>query len=131
MDYQEVFNTYQELKGLLLNKKEAIIHKRIDELNKIDENCREIFEKIQKFDLKNTPNNFTDEQKEDLKKLGIEIRKIEENNEILIKHSLSVINNILSGILNIAQGEKCSYNSRGESYNEDESLDISSITEEA
>ena len=55
----------------------------------------------------------------------------QDNNEILIKHSLGVINNILSGILNIAQSEKCSYNSKGIGCNDSESLDISSITEEA
>jgi hypothetical protein len=60
-----------------------------------------------------------------------EIKTLQENNEILIKHSLNVINNILSGILNIAQNEKTSYNAQGKGCQDSESLDISSITEEA
>ena len=74
---------------------------------------------------------FMQNEKDELKKLGEEIKVLQENNEILIKHSLGVINNILSGILNIAQNDKCSYNSRGMGCQDSESLDISSITEEA
>ena len=88
-----------------------------------------MLEKIGKFDIQN--NDFSQKQKDDLKKLGEEIKILQENNEILIKHSLNVINNILSGILNIAQNEKTSYNAKGKSYQDSESLDISSITEEA
>ena len=76
-------------------------------------------------------NSFSEDEKENLRKLGEEIKTLQENNEILIKHSLGVINNILSGILNIAQNDKCSYNSRGLGCQDSESLDISSITEEA
>ena len=86
-------------------------------------------EKINRFNLVN--NNFSDDEKQNLKKLGEEIKVIQKNNEILIKHSLDVINNILSGILNIAQNEKTSYNARGVGCQDSESLDISSITEEA
>ena len=131
MDYNEVLSTYQELKTVLETKKEAIIKKNMEQLNLADENTIILLEKIQKFDLKNTPNDFSPEQKTALKELGNEIKKIQENNEILIQHSLDVINNLLSGILNIAQQDKCSYNSKGMSCTQDESLDISSITEEA
>ena len=86
-------------------------------------------EKINKFDLQN--NSFSSDEKQSLKKLGEEIKVIQENNEILIKHSLDVINNILSGILNIAQNEKTSYNAKGAGCQDSESLNISSITEEA
>ncbi len=131
MEYNEVLNAYQELKSTLEAKKEAIIKKNMEQLSLTDENTIVLLEKIQKFDLKNTPNNFSPEQKEALRKLGNEIKQIQENNEILIQHSLDVINNLLSGILNIAQQDKCSYNSKGMSCTQDESLDISSITEEA
>ena len=131
MEYIEVLNAYQELKSALELKKEAIIKKNMKQLNTVDENIVVLCEKLEKFDLKNTPNNFSEEEKENLRKLGREIKVIQENNEILIEHSLNVINNILSGILNIAQPDKCSYNSKGIGCAQDESLDISSITEEA
>ena len=131
MNYSEVYETYNKLKEVLILKKQAIIKKNLDELNRTDEMTIELSEQIKKFDLKNTQNDFTKEQKEELKALGQEIKAIQENNEILIKHSLDVINNILSGILNIGQKENSYYNSKGESCANGESLDISSITEEA
>ena len=129
MNYNEVYATFLELKEVLLNKKEAIIKKNLEVLNSTDEAVIVLVEKINKFDLQN--NSFSDDEKENLKKLGEEIKVIQENNEILIKHSLSVINNILSGILNIAQNEKTSYNAKGAGCQDSESLNISSITEEA
>ena len=129
MNYSEVFDTFLELKNILENKKEAIIKKNLEVLNSTDEAIIVLSEKINKFNL--VENDFSQEEKENLKKLGEEIKIIQENNEILIKHSLGVINNILSGILNIAQNEKTSYNARGMGCQDSESLDISSITEEA
>ena len=129
MEYNEVYATFLELKEVLLNKKEAIIKKNLEALNSTDEAVIVLVEKINKFDLQN--NSFSDDEKENLKKLGEEIKVIQENNEILIKHSLDVINNILSGILNIAQNEKTSYNAKGAGCQDSESLNISSITEEA
>ena len=129
MNYNEVYATFLELKEVLLNKKEAIIKKNLEVLNSTDEAVIVLVEKINKFDLAN--NSFSEDEKLNLKKLGEEIKVIQENNEILIKHSLDVINNILSGILNIAQNEKTSYNARGAGCQDSESLNISSITEEA
>ncbi len=131
MDFNEVFSIYGKLKEALLVKKEALIKKNLENLNKADDETVVLCEKISKFDIEKIKNNFTDEQKQELKKLACEIKKIQENNEILIKHSLSVINDILSGILNIAQSENNSYDSQGKSLINKESLDISSITEEA
>lgn len=129
MNYNEVYSSFLELKEVLLNKKDAIIKKNLEVLNSTDEAVIVLLEKINKFDLKN--NSFSNSEKENLKKLGEEIKVIQENNEILIKHSLDVINNILSGILNIAQNEKTSYNAKGAGCQDSESLNISSITEEA
>ena len=129
MNYSEVYNAFLELKSVLENKKQAIIKKNIEQLSAMDEATIVLVEKINKFDLKN--NDFSSEEKENLKKIGEEIKVIQQNNEILINHSLNVINNILSGILNIAQNEKCSYNAKGVGCQNSESLDISSITEEA
>ncbi len=131
MIYSEVFEAYKELEDNLVQKKEAIIKKDLEKLNNLDENLIVLTEKINRFDLKNSPNDFSEAQKQELKELGEKIKVIQENNEILIKHSLGVINGLLSGILNIAQSEMSSYNSKGLSCSDDESLDISSITEEA
>ena len=131
MVYIEVLNAYKELEQYLVLKNEAIIKKDLEQLNKLDENLKVLTEKISKFDLKNLSSSFTDDQKAELRQLGEKIKVIQENNEILIKHSLSVINGLLSGILNIAQSEMNSYNSKGLSCSDDESLDISSIMEEA
>ena len=129
MNYNEVFGTFSELKEVLARKKQAIIKKNLTELSSTDETIIELVEKINRYNLKD--NSFSDDEKANLKKLAEEIKVLQENNEILIKHSLNVINNILSGILNIAQNDKCSYNSRGMGCQDSESLDISSITEEA
>ena len=129
MNYNEVKNAFLELKDILIKKKEAIIKKNLEVLNSTDEMAMVILEKINKFDILN--NNYDENQKQELKKIGEEIKDIQKNNEILINHSLNVINNILSGILNIAQNEKSSYDAKGKGYQSNESLDISSITEEA
>ncbi len=129
--YQEILDTFSELKELLEEKKEAIIHKDLDKLARVDENIVITSEKISKFDIQNESKSFTDAQKQELKKLGERIRVLQENNEILIKHSISVINNLLSGILNITANETSSYDAKGNSLNDSENLDISSITEEA
>ena len=129
MSYNEVYDSFLELKNILNQKKEAIIKKDLEILNSTDEAIIVLVEKINKFDILN--NDYTDDEKQNLKKLGEEIKVIQENNEILIKHSLGVINNILSGILNIAQNDKYSYNAKGAGCQNSESLDISSITEEA
>ena len=129
--YQEVFDTFSSLKELLEIKKEAIIHKNLDSLAKADENIVIISEKIEKYNLEDLQKNLSDEQKQNLKQLGEKIKTLQENNEILIKYSINVINNLLSGILNITANETSSYNAKGKSCTDSENLDISSITEEA
>ena len=129
--YQEVLETFSKLKEFLCIKKEAIIHKDIDKLTQIDEEIVIMSEKISKFNLDKIRETFTTEQKQELKKLGERIKVLQENNEILIKHSIDVINNLLSGILNITAKDNTSYNSKGKSCTDSETLDISSITEEA
>ena len=128
--YNDVLEAFRELEELLLIKKEAIIHKDLDKLAQADENIVIISEKISKFDIEEMQKTFTEIQKIELKTLGEKIKVLQENNEILIKHSLNVINNLLSGILNIAANENTSYNAKGK-CRDSETLDISSITEEA
>ena len=131
MDFDKIYAAYEELKENLVQKHDVIIKKNMEELNRLDEMSYVIVDKIKRFNLDDSePNNFTDEQKQRLRSLGQEIKKLEENNEILINHSLGVINNLLSGILNIVQSDTNIYNAQG-GCNVDESLDISSITEEA
>ena len=83
------------------------------------------------FDFEKIRPTLTDEERDELKKLGNEIKMLQENNEILIKYSINVINNTLSGILNIAANDKSTYNAQGHGCTGSETLDISSITEEA
>lgn len=129
--FQEVLKTYNELKEVLKEKKQAIIHKELEKLHQTDEEIKVICEKLEKFDLKNSSDKFNQGQKEQLRNLGQEIKEIQQNNEILIKHSLNVINEVLSGILNITMNENSSYDSRGLAHRDKESFNISSITEEA
>lgn len=129
MNYEEIYNEYKKIKDNLLARKNAIIKRNLEEIYRLDEELITISEKIKSYDLKN--NNFTQEEKQSLKNLASEIKQLEENNEILINHSLGVIKNTLSGILNIIQKDKNSYNSKGlNCQNEDESP-LSSIIEEA
>lgn len=131
MNFNEVLNTYLELKQVLEDKKKFLIEKNLEGINKSDESAVVLCEKLAKFDLGNNSSCFSEEEKEQLRTLGKKIRDLQENNEILIKHSLDVINELLSGILNIARNENCSYDSKGLTKSDNESLDISSITEEA
>ena len=129
--YQEVFEAYTSLKELLENKKEAIIKRDLDKLALTDENIVILSNKIAKFNPEKMQETFNNEQKQELKQLAQRIKVLEENNEILIKHSIGVINNTLSGILNIAANDNISYNAQGKGCSDNETLDISSITEEA
>lgn len=130
MNFDDVIKVFMDLKNVLFEKKQAIIKKDMDKLAQIDEETAVLCQQIAKFKLEENQELFSDDEKKQLKQLGEEIKNLTQNNEILIKHSLGVINGILSGILNIAQKEKNSYNSRGQGTN-DESMDISSVIEEA
>ena len=130
MNFDDVIKVFMDLKNVLFEKKQAIIKKDMESLARIDEETAVLCQQIAKFKLEENQDLFSDDEKKQLKELGEEIKNITQNNEILIKHSMGVINGILSGILNIAQKEKNSYNSRGQGTN-DESMDISSVIEEA
>lgn len=131
MNYQEIYQIYFKLKENLALKKEAVIKKNLDELLKIDEELIVLCEQLKTIDIKKSFADFSQEEKINLKELALEIKKLENNNEILIKHSLDVINNLMSGILNIAKKDITSYNSKGMNCANTDVLGNSSITEEA
>ena len=84
---------------------------------------KNIYENKDKFTL-------SDEQKKQLNEITAQIGHLQKNNEVLITHSLNVINKIFEGILNITSAKNADYNHLGKK-NQDSGLDISSITEEA
>ena len=90
MNYNEVFNAFLELKSVLENKKQAIIKKNLEQLSAMDEATIVLVEKINKYDLKN--NDFSQEEKDNLKKLGEEIKVIHGVGEgILLKEIRSYL----------------------------------------
>ena len=82
--------------------------------------------------IKNVVEKFslTQEEKNELNEITGQIGQLQKNNEVLIVHSLNVINKIFEGILNITSAKNADYNHLGKK-NQESSLDISSITEEA
>lgn len=131
MNYSEIYQIYSNLKENLALKKNAIVKRNLDELHRIDEELIVLCEQLKTEDIKEIFKTFTDDEKKQLKELALEIKKLENNNEILIKHSLDVINNLMSGILNIAKQDISSYNSKGMNCTTTDILGTSSITEEA
>lgn len=131
MNYSEIYQIYFNLKENLALKKNAIVKRNLDELHRIDEELIVLCEQLKTKDIKEIFKTFTDNEKNQLKELALEIKKLENNNEILIKHSLDVINNLMSGILNIAKQDISSYNSKGMNCTTTDILGTSSITEEA
>ena len=131
MEFIEIKENLEKLKSFLNQKKEAIIKKEIETLNKIDEEIFVIVEYLNNNDYKKFIENFEAKEKEELKAISLEIKKLEEANQNLIKHSLDVINGLLFGILNITNNENSSYNSEGKNLTDESQYTISSITEEA
>ena len=131
MNYSEIYQIYSNLKENLALKKNAIVKRNLDELHRIDEELIVLCEQLKTKDIKEIFKTFTDDEKNQLKELALEIKKLENNNEILIKHSLDVINNLMSGILNIAKQDISSYNSKGMICTTTDILSTSSFTEEA
>ena len=129
MKFEEIYKLYQSLKDNLQKRREAIMKKNLEQINKLDEDLVIIAEKLKT--LRNIKASFNEEEKEKLNALIEDVKKLEENNEILINYSLNVINNTLSGILNIIQKDKKSYNSKGQNCQNDNNEAISSIIEEA
>ncbi len=128
--FEKILEIYLTIKNLLEKKQQALIKKDLEMLASCDENLicaynevKNIYENKDKFTL-------SDEQKKQLNEITAQIRHLQKNNEVLITHSLNVINKIFEGILNITSAKNADYNHLGKK-NQDSGLDISSITEEA
>ena len=128
--FEKILEIYLTIKNLLEKKKQALIKKDLEMLASCDENLicaynevKNIYENKDKFTL-------SDEQKKQLNEITAQIGHLQKNNEVLITHSLNVINKIFEGILNITSAKNADYNHLGKK-NQDSGLDISSITEEA
>lgn len=128
--FEKILEIYLTIKNLLEKKQQALIKKDLEMLASCDENLicaynevKNIYENKDKFAL-------SDEQKKQLNEITAQIGHLQKNNEVLITHSLNVINKIFEGILNITSAKNADYNHLGKK-NQDSGLDISSITEEA
>ncbi|HIS74778.1 TPA: hypothetical protein IAA86_07140 [Candidatus Galligastranaerophilus intestinavium] len=128
--FEKILEIYLTIKNLLKKKQQALIKKDLEMLASCDENLicaynevKNIYENKDKFTL-------SDEQKKQLNEITAQIGHLQKNNEVLITHSLNVINKIFEGILNITSAKNADYNHLGKK-NQDSGLDISSITGEA
>ena len=128
--FEKILEIYLTIKNLLEKKQQALIKKDLEMLASCDENLicaynevKNIYENKDKFTL-------SDKQKKQLNEITAQIGHLQKNNEVLITHSLNVINKIFEGILNITSAKNADYNHLGKK-NQDSGLDISSITEEA
>ncbi len=128
--FEKIKESYITIKTLLEQKQEALIKKDLEGLANCDEKLicayneiKTIYENKEKFSL-------TQEEKNELNEITATIGQLQKNNEVLITHSLNVINKIFEGILNITSAKNADYNHLGKK-NQENCLDISSITEEA
>lgn len=128
--FEKIKESYITIKTLLEQKQEALIKKDLEGLANCDEKLicayneiKTIYENKEKFSL-------TQEEKNELNEITATIGQLQKNNEVLITHSLNVINKIFEGILNISSAKNADYNHLGKK-NQDNTLEISSITEEA
>ena len=128
--FEKILEIYLTIKNLLEKKQQALIKKDLEMLASCDENLicaynevKNIYENKDKFTLRK-------KKKKQLNEITAQIGHLQKNNEVLITHSLNVINKIFEGILNITSAKNADYNHLGKK-NQDSGLDISSITEEA
>lgn len=128
--FEQIKKIYIDLKELLELKKKALINKDIETLTSSDEKLICMYSEIQAVYEQKDKISLTNAQKQELVELSEIIGKLEKNNEVLITHSLNVIDKIFEGILNITSSKNADYNYLGKK-NQGTSLDISSITEEA
>lgn len=130
INFEQIKEIYINFEDLLENKKAALIKKDLDSLVSIDEKLICIYNQIKVISEQKDEINLSTGQKEELNKMSENIGQLQQDNEVLITHSLNVIEKIFEGILRITSSAKGDYNHMGKK-NQGTNLDISSITEEA
>ena len=75
MNYSEIYQIYSNLKENLALKKNAIVKRNLDELHRIDEELIVLCEQLKTKDIKEIFKTFTDDEKNQLKELALEIKK--------------------------------------------------------
>ena len=128
--FEKIKESYITIKTLLEQKQEALIKKDLEGLANCDEKLICAYNEIKVIYEHKENLNLTQEQKNELNEITATIGQLQKNNEVLITHSLNVINKIFEGILNITSAKNADYNHLGKK-NQENCLDISSITEEA
>lgn len=128
--FEKIKESYISIKTLLEQKQRALVEKNLEELTSCDEKLICAYNEIKIIYERKDEFSLNKEQKEELRALSEQIGKLQKNNEVLIAHSLNVINKIFEGILNITSAKNADYNHLGKK-NQESNLDISSITEEA
>ncbi len=128
--FEKIKESYISIKTLLEQKQRALVEKNLEELTSCDEKLICAYNEIKIIYERKDEFSLNEEQKGELRALSEQIGKLQKNNEVLIAHSLNVINKIFEGILNISSAKNADYNHLGRK-NQDNTLEISSITEEA
>ncbi len=128
--FDKIKEIYLNIKALLEEKQKALIEKNLETLATCDEKLICAYNEIKIIHDRKNEFSLDENQKKELRELSEQIGKLQKNNEVLITHSLNVINKIFEGILNISSAKNADYNHLGKK-NQDNTLDISSITEEA
>lgn len=128
--FEKIKEIYIHIKTLLEDKQKALIEKNLELLASCDEKLICAYDEIKAIYEKKDEFELNQSQKKELNEITERINKLQKDNEVLITHSLNVINKIFEGILNISSAKNADYNHLGKK-NQDSTLDISSITEEA
>ena len=128
--FEKIKEIYINIKTLLEDKQKALIKKNLELLASCDEKLICAYDEIKAIYEKKDEFELNQSQKKELNEITERINKLQKDNEVLITHSLNVINKIFEGILNISSAKNADYNHLGKK-NQDSTLDISSITEEA
>ena len=128
--FEKIKEIYINIKTLLEDKQKALIEKNLEVLASCDEKLICAYDEIKAIYEKKDEFELNQSQKKELNEITERINKLQKDNEVLITHSLNVINKIFEGILNISSAKNADYNHLGKK-NQDSTLDISSITEEA
>ena len=128
--FEKIKEIYINIKTLLEDKQKALIEKNLEVLASCDEKLICAYDEIKAIYEKKDEFELNQSQKKELNEITEKINKLQKDNEVLITHSLNVINKIFEGILNISSAKNADYNHLGKK-NQDSNLDISSITEEA